>query len=344
VSTSTHRALIQPLREGPLDLIGDVHGEWHSLCALIAALGYDANGVHPQGRQLVFVGDLGDRGHDSPAVVDWVRGLVHGGRAQCVLGNHELTALRHEAKHENLWLRDHHPAPPHSPYRDCRHATPAERADILMFFDSLPVALQRSDLRVVHAEWNPIAIGQLQGFAGSALQAFQHFEAVVSASLRDSGVDAAAEAEEAAHAAAIERADVEPPLLRSLGARDELRQRGNPLRVLTSGQERLAPRPFFASGKWRMSERVNWWDEYEESTPVVIGHYWRSVVAVHKGHREPFGDHPYDAWVGKQRNVFCVDYSIGKRYRLRSHQASTCSGRLGAMRWPERQVVIGPDV
>jgi len=73
------------LFDGPLDLIGDVHGEAEALGALLGHLGYAADGRHPEGRRAVFVGDLCDRGPDSPAVLDLVMGWVQGGQAQCVL-------------------------------------------------------------------------------------------------------------------------------------------------------------------------------------------------------------------------------------------------------------------
>ena len=71
--------LIRPLFEGPLDVVGDVHGEIDALTALLGQLGYDPQGVHPDGRRLVFVGDLCDRGPDSPAVIGLVRRLVETG-------------------------------------------------------------------------------------------------------------------------------------------------------------------------------------------------------------------------------------------------------------------------
>ena len=58
--------LVGELFDGPLDIIGDVHGECGTLCKLLDRLGYDGNGDHPEGRRLVFVGDLVDRGPDSP--------------------------------------------------------------------------------------------------------------------------------------------------------------------------------------------------------------------------------------------------------------------------------------
>ncbi|MER8029734.1 polynucleotide kinase-phosphatase [Streptomyces bauhiniae] len=73
---------------GPFDIIGDIHGCSAELEALLAKLGY-ADGVHPEGRTAVFVGDLVDRGPDSPAVLRRVMGMVAAGNALCVPGNHE---------------------------------------------------------------------------------------------------------------------------------------------------------------------------------------------------------------------------------------------------------------
>ncbi|WP_027942599.1 polynucleotide kinase-phosphatase [Amycolatopsis taiwanensis] len=73
---------------GPFDIIGDVHGCSAELEALLAKLGY-ADGVHPQGRTAVFVGDLVDRGPDTPGVLRRVMAMVKSGNALCVPGNHE---------------------------------------------------------------------------------------------------------------------------------------------------------------------------------------------------------------------------------------------------------------
>lgn len=83
---------------GPFDVVGDVHGCMDELEELVCELGYapDDDGLlaHPEGRRLVFVGDLCDRG---PRVLDVYRlviPLVEAGRALCVLGNHEDKLLR----------------------------------------------------------------------------------------------------------------------------------------------------------------------------------------------------------------------------------------------------------
>ncbi|MFE9024667.1 polynucleotide kinase-phosphatase [Streptomyces iakyrus] len=73
---------------GPFDIIGDIHGCAAELEALLGKLGY-VDGVHPEGRTAVFVGDLVDRGPDSPGVLRRVMAMVKSGNALCVPGNHE---------------------------------------------------------------------------------------------------------------------------------------------------------------------------------------------------------------------------------------------------------------
>ncbi|MEU3249863.1 polynucleotide kinase-phosphatase [Streptomyces sp. NPDC006997] len=79
---------------GPFDIIGDVHGCASELEALLGKLGY-TDGVHPDGRTAVFVGDLVDRGPDSPGVLRRVMSMVKSGDALCVTGNHENKYGRH---------------------------------------------------------------------------------------------------------------------------------------------------------------------------------------------------------------------------------------------------------
>ena len=74
-----------------------------------------------------------------------------------------------------------------------------------------------------------------------------------------------------------------------------------------------------------------------------VGHYWRSAVQgpnVSGGKRELFDDVDFNEWSGPKRNVFCVDFSVGGRYRERARNVSEFATRLGAVRWPERQLVF----
>ncbi|GAB3238398.1 polynucleotide kinase-phosphatase [Kineosporia babensis] len=97
--------LLNDLRErtGPFDVIGDVHGCRSELQTLLGKLGYglilDPDGravdaVPPAGRTAVFVGDLVDRGPDTPGVLRLVMGMIENGHALCVSGNHEHKLVR----------------------------------------------------------------------------------------------------------------------------------------------------------------------------------------------------------------------------------------------------------
>jgi protein phosphatase len=95
----TRTRLFNDLRHepGPFDVIGDVHGCRAELEALLTELGYKigrdhegrAGGAHHDGRRAIFVGDLVDRGPDTPGVLRLVMGMVAAGDAFCVPGNHE---------------------------------------------------------------------------------------------------------------------------------------------------------------------------------------------------------------------------------------------------------------
>jgi polynucleotide kinase-phosphatase len=95
----TYEKLYNDRREltGPFDIVGDVHGCHAELVELLTRLGWwvsDDGATHPQGRTAVFVGDLVDRGPDSPGVLRLVMGMVAAGTALCVAGNHEEKLLR----------------------------------------------------------------------------------------------------------------------------------------------------------------------------------------------------------------------------------------------------------
>ncbi|WP_103337029.1 polynucleotide kinase-phosphatase [Amycolatopsis sp. CA-126428] len=91
--------VVEPLRNdkrvltGPFDVIGDVHGCAAELEELLAELGY-VDGVHPHGRTAVFVGDLVDRGPDTPGVLRRVMAMAETGSALVVCGNHEQKLVR----------------------------------------------------------------------------------------------------------------------------------------------------------------------------------------------------------------------------------------------------------
>src|SRR5690606_11228338 len=71
---------------GPFDIIGDVHGCLDELLALLGQLGYSAQPAGdtftvtpPAGRMAIFLGDLVDRGPDTPGVLKLVMGMAAAG-------------------------------------------------------------------------------------------------------------------------------------------------------------------------------------------------------------------------------------------------------------------------
>ncbi len=120
----------------PVYCIGDVHGCFKTLCALIESL--------PQkwDSQIIFVGDLIDRGTHSCQVVD----LVIKNSYACVLGNHEVLMMeyyhafpKHPLRNENVWFINGGYETIESYMRDGGSAKIHEHLD---FFKDLPMSLE----------------------------------------------------------------------------------------------------------------------------------------------------------------------------------------------------------
>lgn len=100
VSSDTCRAMVWNNRKheaGPFDIIGDIRSCHPELLDLLDQLGWQVeNHVarHPENRRLVFVGDLVDRGPDSPNVLRLAMASCAAGTALCVPGNHDMKFLR----------------------------------------------------------------------------------------------------------------------------------------------------------------------------------------------------------------------------------------------------------
>lgn len=85
---------------GPFDIIGDIHGCYDELCALLGGLGYAVDveactALPPVGRKAVFLGDLCDRGPKNVEVLRLVMQMIETGGALCVPGNHDVKLLRY---------------------------------------------------------------------------------------------------------------------------------------------------------------------------------------------------------------------------------------------------------
>lgn len=350
---SASNALISPLFEGPIDIVGDVHGESALLRRLLEQLGYDGDGEHPRGRRLVFIGDLVDRGPDSPAVAAWVRRLVERGAAQCLLGNHELNIAEGKRREGNGWFRGD---PSEGGHFEAAALEEGEREGLIAFFASLPVALERHDLRLVHAAWHGPSVEALRPRAEPWRHVYGEAERAILKRLAGLGVTAeVVRALEEEHG--IRQPGQAPPWIEALAVNDVERQMGNPVRVLVSGFEAPTVQPFYVGGRWRMVERVRWWDGYDEEPAVLVGHFWRSADParfVYENLVAPEGEapgvsvfdgmEPFD-WFGARRNVFCVDYCAGALWKERKvRPAGPLHGRLAAMRVPEWELVTDDGI
>jgi hypothetical protein len=152
------------------DLIGDIHGELDALERLLATMGYRQRGGgwrHAE-RQVLFLGDLIDRGKYSREVVGTVRAMVEAGQARCIMGNHEFNAIGYHTPDPNspdAYLR------PRSEKNCIQHLATVDSYDghddileeDLAWFRTLPFWLDLDGLRVVHAAWSPEAMALIEG-------------------------------------------------------------------------------------------------------------------------------------------------------------------------------------
>lgn len=317
--------------QGSIDIIGDVHGHLGALVRLGRQLGYDVDRgwAHPDGRVLVFVGDLVDRGPDSLAVGQLVQRLVEERRAHCLMGNHEYNLLE--------WhLLGRKPRSSNRKTIELVERDSSAWRPVLTFLESLPLAIELPDLRIVHACWHTESVELLRGLLKPAAcrtdngtwdwiqrhvvlgSPFQ--EGRLRQSLPSWGVDG------------------------SHNTRHEILIKGFETRS-------LGPVADAEGNEWPLA-RARWWlgeaPDVATDVSVVFGHYWNlppgeqhaPTAPVHvlgsaeekRSIEERAAALPDDGEVqlaGDQRFI-CVDYQGMLKGRGR--------GCVGAYRWPEHRV------
>ncbi len=362
--------LIQNLEQNNLDIIGDVHGEISALNNLLEHLGYDGDGIHPQGRILVFVGDLMDRGENSWAVYKKVSHLIEQGNAHCILGNHELNLLipdpeftdgRPKVKAGNEWFHGQielvNKEQPTSVQPQYLLHTAEEREELTQFLETLPLAIETPKLRIVHACWDKESIKKIRQSSLSVAKLHEKYERSC-----HQKIDTLVKEYLREH-------PTENP--NNLSSKDWFKQqhRKHPMRIqaelieqndnlikrVSSGPEdrlRNGQQPYEAGKKKRYVQRARWWEDYTDDKIVVVGHYWRKAehpqgtidLTPEDKRHIPSTFQPHEGsfhWLGvsetERRNVMCVDYSVGKRFLERHHKVNTgTSGSyLGAFRYTE---------
>lgn len=151
------------------DIIGDIHGHAEPLERLLAEMGYRerAGAYRHPSRQVVFVGDLVDRGPAQPRVVEIARSMVEAGSAQIVMGNHEFNAIAwatwDDARGD--WCRPHSDKnlDQHGAFLDQVGEDSSLHRELIDWFRTIPMWLDLDGVRVVHACWDPASMEVLGG-------------------------------------------------------------------------------------------------------------------------------------------------------------------------------------
>jgi hypothetical protein len=144
------------------DIIGDVHGCASKLKALLYAMDYRVvDGCYRycgkgKARQVIFVGDLIDRGDEIVETLAIAKAMIDQGQALMVLGNHEFNALAYHTPIEDGFLR------PRNQRSDAQIEATLDQFNgqealwqlYLNWFATLPLFLEFEHFRVVHACWD----------------------------------------------------------------------------------------------------------------------------------------------------------------------------------------------
>lgn len=335
---------IRPLPSNTaLDVIGDVHGEWEALQQLLHFLGYDDYGRHQHGRKLVFVGDLCDRGPNSPAVLDWVIQASASENAFTIIGNHELNLLINDPKDGAGWYFDNRPQD-EARFAPWQHYPAAQRRQLQETIAQWPLILQRDDLRIVHAAWLPESINKLLECSETSLvKQYHYWENRFLDDFRNTQWYEPYQQEQQQLNKDLENEHYPMTFQAGTAHYDLLRSCHNPIRALTSGIQAITQQPFYINGRWRFTVRKPWWQQYTDPVAVIIGHYWRSWYGTGVAeHRKELFQEPPTHWLGQQRQVFCVDFSIGARWRERKKAIAVTASQmhLAALRWPENIIML----
>lgn len=331
--------LVQPLVSNKLHIIGDIHGEFHALTKLLSHLGYSDIGGHKDGYKIVFVGDLVDRGPDSPRVLKLVQKFVKHGNAQAIIGNHELNILNNEARDGSSWFFEKR-RDIEKQYIPYQILDDKDKGEVIDFLSTLPIALESDELRVVHAAWRDDSVNKIRGINTKDLpQYFIDIKNEINKELMKNGVLELYNKQKSIWDKKISNRDEVVPYLEGLAQYNLTHQDKHPIRLLTSGIEEKIVTPFYVGGSWRFCRRFSWWDDYEDDKPVIIGHYWRKIneELIKSGEESFFDNLPYNSWHGKNGKVFCIDYSVGARFEERNQNIALGSNtRLAALSWPEK--------
>jgi hypothetical protein len=286
------------LLNNDVDLIGDIHGHADELHELLKQLGYkEIDGVyrHPE-RSVVFLGDFIDRGPDQLEVLRIAQSMCNNGSARAIMGNHEFNAIGWVTENENgHFLRSHDVVHREQHEEFLKQIVENSKAhqDAINWFWSLPILIDHTSYRAVHACWHNDSIKVL----------------------REHCLDE----------------DMRFTLLGFNLVHQRKSELNEAMEIVLKGPEEKLPEGMSfrdKSGHERHEARIKWWDRnaitfakaalgmdgreaelpdapipsryhYNDKTPVFFGHYWL------KG--KP---------IIESENALCLDYSVAKKGSL----------------------------
>lgn len=298
------------------DLIGDIHGYADDLERLLGKLGYARKSglyQHPD-RRVLFLGDFIDGGTQNRRVLDIVRPMVEAGEALAIMGNHEYNAICYHTRYPERpdeYLRAHtdkNLGQHEKTLAEFDGLDDPALQEMIDWFRTLPLFIERDGLRAVHACWDEVSIRWLRKELGDELV------------MTDSFLVESCDKTGAAHAA---------------------------VEAVLKGLEFELPDGITFKDKYgqvRSEARIRWWLDAPASLDAMVvgppelnqataGHaadvdqlvgYDRVLPPVFFGHYWLTGEP-----VLQQSNVACLDYSVAR------------GGKLVAYRWDGEQTLDG---
>lgn len=295
-----------------VDLIGDIHGCALSLRMLLERLGYRLqNGSyrHREGRRVIFIGDVIDRGPRIRESVEIVRSMVESGQAEIVMGNHEYNYLCYQTEsftQRGSYLREHTPRHQRIVQETLNQYAnhPNDELELLEWIRQLPMFIEREDLRVIHACWHQALINELtENFSDAPMSDPQFLErSVVHGSFEWLVADRL-----------LRGTHLRLPNDEEMVSKDGFRRRFFRTKFWSVEPQTLAdvvfqPDPLpehIARMKLTAENRADLLHYAEDEVPLFIGHYWC------EGEPKPVAP-----------NIACIDYSAVKYGKLVAYRFS----------------------
>ncbi|MEH6638679.1 MAG: metallophosphoesterase [Porticoccaceae bacterium] len=283
------------------DIIGDIHGHADALQALLQKLGYaQINGTYQHAEhKVIFLGDFIDRGLQQREVIELVKPMIEQGFALSVIGNHEFNAICYATigpDGKPLRTRSNKNTEQHQAFLDA-YPDESERNQLIEWFKTLPMYIELSEIRVIHASWNNNALDVLSPLLNEQRCLLDEHYATCS----DKGSDAYNALE-----TILKGPEVQLPEGVSFNDKDK-----NP-----RDQARLKwwhPEHFDVTDRLHLGDdltNAHKLDQLQidsdhsypaDHKPLFVGHYWRD------GEPAPLSDN---------QNSACLDYSVAENGKL----------------------------